>query len=157
MENCHTHIIGKAQLSFHLAVLESIDISTNNCYCVDKRSPFSHSDSIGNILYRQVALIGQPEQSCARVSDWSVSIYNWVYIFLSVEFSIYVLTLNSEEFQTKSLSSLKCLLFSKPFSNFVTQKDCNHNTLYPINTGTTLPWILHLSYISHSCLYRKIC
>ena len=31
-----------------------------------------------------------PIQSCARVSDWPISI--WVYIFPSVEFSIYVLT-----------------------------------------------------------------
>ena len=34
----------------------------------------------------------KPIQSCARVSDWPISIHNWVYIFLSVEFSIYVLT-----------------------------------------------------------------
>ena len=34
-------IIGKAQWSFHLAVLESIYISTKNRYCVDKRSSFS--------------------------------------------------------------------------------------------------------------------
>ena len=34
-------IIGKARLSFHLAVLESIYISTKNRYCVDKRSSFS--------------------------------------------------------------------------------------------------------------------
>ena len=34
----------------------------------------------------------QPQQSCARVSDWPISIHNWVYIFPSVEFSIHVLT-----------------------------------------------------------------
>ena len=34
-------IIGKARSSFHLAVLESIYISTKNRYCVDKRSSFS--------------------------------------------------------------------------------------------------------------------
>ena len=49
-------------------------------------------DSIGNTLNRQVAVIGKPIQSCARVSDWPISIQNWVYIFPSVEFSIYVLT-----------------------------------------------------------------
>ena len=72
-------IIGKSRSSFHLAVLESIYISTKK-------------HSIGNTLNRQVALIGQPIQSCARVSDWPISIHNWVCIFLSVEFSIYVLT-----------------------------------------------------------------
>ena len=39
--------------------------------------------------------IGQPIHSCARVSDWPISIHNWVYIFPSVEFSIYVLTFTS--------------------------------------------------------------
>ena len=43
-------------------------------------------------LSRQAALIGQPRKSRARVSDWPISIHNWVYIFLSVELSIYVLT-----------------------------------------------------------------
>ena len=32
--------------------------------------------------------------------------------------------LNSEECQTKSFSFSKCLLFSKPFTSFVPQKDC---------------------------------
>ena len=42
--------------------------------------------------HNQAALFGLPQQSCARVSDWPISIHNWVYIFPSVEFSIYVLT-----------------------------------------------------------------
>ena len=37
-------------------------------------------------------LISQPIQSCARVSDRSISIHIWVYIFPSVEFLIYFLT-----------------------------------------------------------------
>ena len=69
-----------------IAVLESIYISTKTRYFCRRK------DSIGNILNRQAALIGQPQQSCARVSDWPISIHNWVYIFPSVEFSIYVLT-----------------------------------------------------------------
>ena len=48
--------------------------------------------SIGNTFNRQMALIGQPIQSCARVSDWPITIHNWVYKFPSVEFLIYVLT-----------------------------------------------------------------
>ena len=85
-------IIGKARSLFHLAVLESIYISTKKPLLVDKRGSFSPYDSIGNILNRQAALIGQPIQSCAHASDWPISIHNWVYIFSSVEFSIYVLT-----------------------------------------------------------------
>ena len=45
-----------------------------------------------NILNKQAALIGQPIQSCARVSDWPISIHNWVYIFPSIESSVYALT-----------------------------------------------------------------
>ena len=85
-------IIGKVRSSFHLAVLESTYLSTKNRYCVDKRSSFSPKDSIGNILNRQAALIGQPPQSFARVFDWPISIHNFVYMLANVEFLIYVLT-----------------------------------------------------------------
>ena len=36
-------------------------------------------------------VMGQPQQ-CALVSDWPISIHNWVYMFPSVKFSIYVQT-----------------------------------------------------------------
>ena len=84
--------IGKVRLSFHLAVLESIYISTKNRYCVDKKSSVSPYGSIRNILKRQAVLIGQPQHSYARFSDWSISIHNLVYLFPRVEYSIYVLT-----------------------------------------------------------------
>ena len=84
-------IIGKARSSFHLAVRKSIYVNTKTHFCVDRRGSFSPKDSIGNIFNRQAALIGQPQQSCACISDWPIFIHNWVYIFPSVEFSIYVL------------------------------------------------------------------
>ena len=62
------------------------------CHFVDRRSSFSPQDFIANIFNKQAALIGQPQQSYARVSDWSISIHNLLYIFPSFEFSIYVLT-----------------------------------------------------------------
>ena len=40
-------IIGRARLSFHLAVLESIYIQTKSRHFVDRRSSFSHLDSSG--------------------------------------------------------------------------------------------------------------
>ena len=52
-------------------------------------------------------MIGQPLQSCARVSDWPISFHNWVYIFRSVEFSIYVLT-----FKTLKSVRRKALVYS---------------------------------------------
>ena len=30
------------------------------------------------------ALTGQPQKSCAPVSNWPISIHNWVYIFPSI-------------------------------------------------------------------------
>ena len=50
------------------------------------------------IIFNWYVLVGMyfnmlnPKQSCACVSDWPISIQIWVYIFPSVEFSIYVLT-----------------------------------------------------------------
>ena len=109
-------IIAKARASFHLVVLESIHISTKKPLLCRQKKFFSHQDSIGNILYRQATLIGQPQQLCARVSDWPISIHNWVYIFPCIEFSIYVLTIKTLK---RSFSLLKCLLFSKPLARLV--------------------------------------
>ena len=85
-------IIGRARSPFHLTVFKSIYINMKSHNCVDRRSSFSSYGFTGNISNRQAALIGQPQQSCARISDWPISIYNWVYIFPSVAFSIYILT-----------------------------------------------------------------
>ena len=55
-----------------------------------------------------------------------ISIHNWVYIFPSCFFGTYSDVLCSEECQTKKLLYVvKCLLFSKPFSNSVPQKNCS--------------------------------
>ena len=63
-----------------------------NCFCVDRRGSFSPSGPIDSIFNRQASLIGQPQESRARVSEWPISIYNWVYICPGVVFSIYILT-----------------------------------------------------------------
>ena len=72
-------------------------------------------------------MIGQPQQSCARVSDWPISIHNWVYIFPSVEFSIYVPTFySSEECQLKSVSNMfqnVCFLQSNTIKFYKFERD----------------------------------
>ena len=80
----------------------------------------------------------KPQQSCARVSDWPISIHNWVYIFPSAEFSIYVLTfcnlktvsqkaqqyvLNSSSKQARLCLSPKPAQFAWNYSCFQRQ-DC---------------------------------
>ena len=65
-------IIGRARSSFHLAVWESIYRNTKKLMV-----------TFFNRL--KAALTGQPQQSCARVSDWPFSIHNWVYIFPRVD------------------------------------------------------------------------
>ena len=87
-----------------------------------KQFVFSPWDFIGNNLNRQVTLIGQYQQSCARVSGWSISIHNWVYIFPSVDCSIYVLkfyTLKSVR-RKAFLTCFKMFAFFKAIFKFCT-------------------------------------
>ena len=56
--------------------------------------------------------MGLTQQSCARVSDWPISIHDWVYIFPSVEFSVVVLTFYTLKSVTRKASVYsKCLFF----------------------------------------------
>ena len=65
----------------------------------------------------------QPQQSCARVSNWPISIHTWVYVFSGLEFSRYVLinVLYSRECLTKSLSMTQNVCFFK--ANIVSRRN----------------------------------
>ena len=59
------HIIGRARSSFLLAVLESIYINMRKLVLSRQKECQWYCEN----FHRQVALIGQPQQACAPVSD----------------------------------------------------------------------------------------
>ena len=69
--------------------------------------------SIGKIFNRQVALIGQPQQACARIF--------WL-AFFDLQLGIYIYVLTLYTLKTVRWKDSKCLLFFKSIFKFCTTK-----------------------------------